>query len=659
MPSLRSLNLSENHISVIDMPGFYVTSTSLENLNLKQNHGFSIVYHIFQFLSSLPQLEILDLSQNCLTQLPEFIWSCPSLKELNVASNNLHSLPIGSTSASRSSRGIPLAFSPTSPTAVDAITISDTIEEPANVTTKALIRQNVWQSEINLSKVDEDISLDFPIASSSTLITLNLSANKPSFLTILPAHLCFAFDAYFFGSCSRSKSAVRSQRSLSVSRHQNVDIRVEETCYHRQHDTLEWLKTLNISSNQLETIPVCVNNKILFQALTVLDASSNSLKSVTKDIARLSSLSVLNLAKNKDIHTLPPELGMLSRLWSLSLKGCQLKDPLDSMVNTENCKTIEIIAYLKTILEDSKTYHHLRLMILGSDGVGKSQLWEALRAEAVQKKPVVQGESIRIAEWQYEMKKQKDFAFGPIAYSSWDFTGQREYYSTYHYFLTRRALYVVVWRVSDGDIVFNDIQRWLISIQARAPNACVILVGTHVDQVSSNPAKFPHDFLDEVEKKIRSRFMRVDADKYGLPRVLELLLINAKARSDIKVIRELHSDLRRDSTSAIMKSEQFRECMKQRMVLKFGRVFRDDIEFHGVCAFLHDTGEVVHFEDSSLRELIFVDPLWLADYLAAIVALRSHICCTLFYASFFGELVKQLSVDVLLNLANVIDFTLF
>lgn len=41
-----------------------------------------------------------------------------------------------------------------------------------------------------------------------------------------------------------------------------------------------------------------------------------------------------------------------------------------------------------------------------------------------------------------------------------------------------------------------------------------------------------------------------------------------------------------------------------------------------MCTFLHDSGEIIHFEDAGLRELIFVDPVWLADYLAAIVALR-------------------------------------
>ncbi|KAJ1361787.1 hypothetical protein KIN20_021128 [Parelaphostrongylus tenuis] len=722
MPSLRSLSLAENLITVIEMPGFYVTSTSIETIVLKQNRLKSIST---QFLSSLPQLAVLDISQNRLTQLPEFIWLCPSLKELNVSSNHLTCLPTVDTATrtGRTSRRAQQAATLTSPVKIDAVTLNDAIEEPENVTTKQLVRQNIWQNEINLSKVnDESFSPDFPVTSSNTLTTLNLSANKfqifpyclactcPRLLSLnislnqltslppiqcIPAHIrsldfsgnlikesfqratplhmvCHAVVPSLGANTipvrrpnspvrynrSRSKSAVRSQRSLSVTHHQSVDIRLEEACDHKRHDTLEWLKTLNISSNQLESIPICVKGKVLFQGLTILDASCNLLKSISVDIARLTSLSVLNLAKNKRIQVLPPELGMLSKLWSLSLKGCQLKEPLDSMVNTENCKTVEIVAHLKTILEESKTYRHLRLLILGSDGVGKSQLWEGLRSEAVQRKSALQVDSIRVAEWQFEAKKQRgEAAFGPVVYTSWDFIGQREYHSTHHYFLTRRALYIVVWRVTDGEIIFNDVQRWLVNIQARAPNACVVLVGTHVDQISSNPTRFPKNFIEEIEKKVRSRFMVIDADKYGLPRVLDLVLINSKAKNDIKyllnviynsswevrigkdraleqqvpsayvamtkVVRELHTELRRDSISAIMTSEQFHERTKQRMIAKFGRLFRDEIEFRGACAFLHDSGEIVHFVDASLRELIFVDPLWLADYLAAVVALRS------------------------------------
>ncbi|ETN84901.1 hypothetical protein NECAME_06625 [Necator americanus] len=674
MPSLRSLNLSENLLTTIDMPGFYVISTSLEILNLKQNRLESISP---QFLSSLPQLINLDISRNCLTQLPEFIWLCPSLKELNVASNHLSTLPmVGATPRiGRTSRSTqqPIAF--TNPTGSDPITINDGIEDATNVVTKPLVRQNIWQSGINLSKVDdENFFPDFPVTSSSTLKTLNLSANR---FQVFP--FCLAC------TCPR-------------------------------------LLSLNISFNQLtalppvQCIPAHVRSldfsgnliKILFPSLSVLDVSSNALKTVTSEISRLAGLSVLNLAGNKGIQTLPPELGMLSRLWSLSLKGCQLKEPLDSMVNTENCKTVEIVAHLKTILEESKTYHHLRLLILGSDGVGKSLLWEGLRSEAVQKKSPLQMESVRVAEWKFEAKKSKsEAALGPVAFSSWDFTGQvsdftslrkiriayirsqREYHATHHYFLTRRTLYIVVWRVTDGEVALHDVQRWLINIQARAPNSCVILVGTHVDQISSNPSKFPKGFLDDVDSKIRSRFMVNDGDKHGLPRILDLLFVSSKAKNDIKnllnviynsawevrigkeraldqqipssyialmkVVREFHTELRRDAVSAIMTLEQFRERTKQRMKRSNNRipvfvqaevinnfVSRDDIEFRGACSFLHDSGEIVHFEDASLRQLIFVDPLWLADYLAGVVALRSpHKAAGILSQDALNPLLKQ------------------
>lgn len=58
------------------------------------------------------------------------------------------------------------------------------------------------------------------------------------------------------------------------------------------------------------------------------------------------------------------------------------------------------------------------------------------------------------------------------------------YYSTHQYFLSRRSLYVVVWRVPDGVAGLAGIQHWLVSIQARAPNSPVIIVGTHYDTVA-------------------------------------------------------------------------------------------------------------------------------------------------------------------------------
>lgn len=55
--------------------------------------------------------------------------------------------------------------------------------------------------------------------------------------------------------------------------------------------------------------------------------------------------------------------------------------------------------------------------------------------------------------------------FGPITFRTWDFGGQREYYATHQYFLSRRSLYIVVWRTTDGDAALPDMHQWLVNIQ--------------------------------------------------------------------------------------------------------------------------------------------------------------------------------------------------
>lgn len=48
---------------------------------------------------------------------------------------------------------------------------------------------------------------------------------------------------------------------------------------------------------------------------------------------------------------------------------------------------------------------------------------------------------------------------------TWDFGGQREYYATHQYFLSKRSLYLVVWRIPDGQRGIAEILQWLVNIQ--------------------------------------------------------------------------------------------------------------------------------------------------------------------------------------------------
>lgn len=90
---------------------------------------------------------------------------------------------------------------------------------------------------------------------------------------------------------------------------------------------------------------------LLFPALTTLDLSNNRLKSIPKIISLQSYLAVLNVSANRELENLPPELGLLDKLWNIGIKDCQFKEPLKSFVDPENYKTMEILAFLRNKLE--------------------------------------------------------------------------------------------------------------------------------------------------------------------------------------------------------------------------------------------------------------------------------------------------------------------
>lgn len=82
-------------------------------------------------------------------------------------------------------------------------------------------------------------------------------------------------------------------------------------------------------------------------------------------------------------------MGLLSRLWNLNTRGCSLQEPLKSMIESKKYKTMDIIGYLKSVLEDARPYARMKLMIVGVQGIGKTSLLEQLRQEGrSRQKPV-------------------------------------------------------------------------------------------------------------------------------------------------------------------------------------------------------------------------------------------------------------------------------
>ncbi|XP_071957190.1 leucine-rich repeat serine/threonine-protein kinase 1-like [Antedon mediterranea] len=435
----------------------------------------------------------------------------------------------------------------------------------------------------------------------------------------------------------------------------------------------------------LKDVPKIVTNHpspsdditLLFPDLAFLAVSNNKLTEIPKDIQYLTKLSNLRIDGNEMVTMLPPEMGRLQNLYDLKVDGCSLTEPLSSM--TSNLLVKDVLGYLRCILDDAKPYARMKLMFVGKACIGKTTLLNELRkgngpygnqspesfAER-QGNTHIGGKTLKgnhlstvgvdVCEWTYCKKNSK---YGKVTFSTWDFGGQQEFYATHQYFLTKRSLYLVLWKLTDGEKGINELQQWLVNIQARAPNSPVILVGTHLDVLRSSP-RYSRDYLMELTRKVTERFIDIaHPQDLGLPDVRAFVPINclrsnhiAKLRNTIydtafsitgrdkrdrepllkhpvptsylaleKAIAYLAAERREEKKEPVLTTTEYRTEVTHVMQMQSQVSFHDKEELMQATRFLHNNGVLLHYEDAMLADYYFLDPQWLCDTLAKVVTI--------------------------------------
>ncbi|CAB0014704.1 unnamed protein product [Nesidiocoris tenuis] len=405
---------------------------------------------------------------------------------------------------------------------------------------------------------------------------------------------------------------------------------------------------LNLSHNQFTSVPQ--NLPCLAVNLTRLNLSDNRLRSMSHITSYPAQLKQLELSGNQIC------------CW-MSLPQIDCLDPLEQAAITcyspNSATKPKIVAgrnrsFRSAILNSVCTHRrHLRLdnlrtLILADNSLTRIQL-------TTDDDGITSSEDEHDAEWVgYYLFNLAGYWYiisknnVPI---TWDFGGQREYYATHQYFLSKRSLYLVVWKIPDGQKGISEILQWLVNIQARAPNSPVLIVGTHYDMMQEN---YPLSRAEDLQQLIRDRFINVvDAEKCGLPRVIDTIEVSCKTRHNIRilcnlvydtvfslrtpgsktlllqqcvpssylvledVIGQIVAEQKQQKQDPVLTTEQYRNA-----VASYHTNLRDSAELHQATLFLHENGVLLHYEDSTLKDLYFLDPQWLCDMLAHVVTVR-------------------------------------
>ncbi|KAK7198418.1 Miro-like protein/Ras family [Novymonas esmeraldas] len=151
-----------------------------------------------------------------------------------------------------------------------------------------------------------------------------------------------------------------------------------------------------------------------------------------------------------------------------------------------------------------------KIILLGYQEVGKTSLRKCFESEPFFFKSLPEVRTTTGVEVQ---EKSMSVEGDSVDIILSDFAGQESYHS-HTYFLTERAIFVLVWKLSAVEQDFQSsginareegrLQRWIAEVFAKYPQARIVLVATHLDELRVQGQRSVEMILSKVEGKLRS-----------------------------------------------------------------------------------------------------------------------------------------------------------
>jgi internalin A len=356
--------------------------------------------------------------------------------------------------------------------------------------------------------------------------------------------------------------------------------------------------------NQIQHIPDDIKR---LTKLSKLDMSNNALKTVNEAITTLKQLEYLHLDGNK-LTDIPSKVVTMPSLKKLLLDN----NPFEMLPPEIIARGIDSIRNFFKELDEKDYLYEAKLIIVGEGRVGKTCIANALIHPDYSLSDTESTEGIRVNRWiipakeitKFNPKIQRD-----LQINLWDFGGQEIYHSTHQFFLTKRAVYLLVTESRKEDR-HDDFYYWLNIVRLLGDNSPVFVVLNKCDQPTKElPIKeYMENFPNIIEfakislvKDYRETFniFKKSLAKIAsnLPHIGHPL---PKTWVDIRIDLE---ELKLSGRNYISEQEYFEICRRK---------YRNTDSALYLSEYFHDLGVMLHFQnDLELKETVFLNHEWI------------------------------------------------
>ncbi|XP_078386621.1 leucine-rich repeat serine/threonine-protein kinase 1 [Cetorhinus maximus] len=688
----------------------YEGSDRQTGLSLKWSHLRLPWLELDWFIDVSNQITELDLSKNTLTYLPSVIpWGLVHLKKLNLSANQLKDLPNATTSEEILCTGIleidvsknqlsclPMGFLhlPKLEKLTAFTNLLEKLFDEEKATNWIGLRKlqaiDVSDNKLELLpttflhcfkslsslKVSQNMLKCFPEPWACPLKFCNASGNL---LEFIPNTLCIFWKNYlkevnFSDNLLKEVPAnifeLKALNSLKLSGNQLQSLPPVD----------RWqcsnLKSLDLSRNQLgkseegarcrkvsffttrqkRNTDTVEFPQFLGECLEVLHLDNNFLDSVPQSVCWLRTLSELYLSNNPGLRELPAELGQLANMWQLDIDQLSISN-VPTEVRNEGPSAV--LAYLRAQLRKAEPCKLLKMIIVGPPRQGKSTLLETLQSGKPTQNTYKES-SIQTTSWELPRPAAFKTKMDSVVFNVWDVGGAAKMATVNQCFFTDKALYVVVWNLALGEEAVANLQSWLLNIEAKAPNATVIVVGTHLDLIDT---KFRTERIATLRAYVLALCRSPSGPRAtgypdiscrnlheiscktldgleGLRKLIFQVACSMKDTGNLTASQKLVGRLIPKSyfnlLNAVMKEQQRRSNSNEVQYLTDQQLeeivqqipdndIKDIEDIQTALAFLIETGALLHFPDTShgLRNLYFLHPVWLSECLERIINLKA------------------------------------